>query len=156
MAKNAHTRPWNPQLPIRDVPAWPHFLKAAEIIIELKTSVEEYVQAQWSCICRMARRKGDRVLFPAMLGTDNARLRFAEWQSRQEGAQRRFAKPRDHAVATDSREEKKLEKLAKQFDVKPDALLRMQPTEFSRAFLRAKGAWKDVAAEYEAALASDE
>lgn len=147
--------PWHPATPIEETQFWGSFVRAAEIVQELGASPKDYVQAQWEGILKMARCKADRVLFPQMLTTDNARLRYLAFAGRQQAKVQRVAKPAQ-LVNSDPhmRDTRRLKRLVDSYQgtLGEDDILLLHFLEFSRAFLKHRGVWAQVAAEYERTL----
>lgn len=145
--------PWSPKVKVRDTIHWAHFLKAAKIVQEHGGTAQEFVRGQWDGVCRLARRRSDRVLFPQMLGTDNARMRHIEFLGTSARREDRRVKKK-HIIGSDfSREDRRLAALRIHHEGEDDeSILALHCVDFSRSYLQHKGVWDAVAESYERAL----
>lgn len=148
--------PWSAKVKVRDTIHWAHFLKAARIVVELGGTPQQFVQGQWEGVCRIAQRRSDRVLFPQMLGTDNARMRHIESLGKTTRREDRKVKKK-HIIGSDfGREDRRLAALRAHHDGQDDeAILTLHCIDFSRSYLQHKGVWDAVAESYERALNDD-
>lgn len=150
------SNPWHATKPVEETQFWASFVKAARIVQELNATPKDFIQAQWEGIMKMARCKADRVLFPQMLTTDNARLRYASFAGKQQARSMRVAKPTQLVNADPHmRDTRRLAKLVAAYgkSVSEEDILVLHFIEFSRGFLKARGVWSQVAADYERLLA---
>jgi hypothetical protein len=147
-------QPWHPSTPPKDTQFWGAFVKAAEIIIELGATPHDYVQAQWEGIKKIAKHRSDRMLFPQMLITDNARLRYLSFADTQTNKAKRTVTKKQLVNADPfMRDNRRLKKLMKDYDgVEECEVIKLHCLDFSRGFLKSKGVWSDVASEYESSL----
>lgn len=151
-----YSNPWHASTPVEETQFWTSFVKAARIVKELGATPKDFIQAQWEGILKMARCKADRVLFPQMLTTDNARLRYTAFAGKQQSRAQRVATPKQ-LVNSDPhmRDNRRLKKLVATYqgEVEEEDILVLHFAEFSRAFLKHRGVWSQVAADYERLLA---
>lgn len=145
--------PWSPKVKVRDTIHWAHFLKAAKIVQEHGGTPKQFIQGQWEGVCRLARRRCDRVLFPQMLGTDNARMRHIESLGKTVRREDRKVQKK-HVIGSDfTREDRRLAALRAHHDGEDDeTILTLHCIDFSRSYLQHKGVWDAVAESYERAL----
>lgn len=154
--RSIFSNPWNPSTPIENTQFWVSFCKAAEVVLDLKADPFKFVAAQWEGILKMARRESDKVLYPQMLGTDNARMRYISYMAATNSPTTKKKVATSKQVVTSaasSREERRLCRLRDQYPGVDDAeILKIHYVEFSRDFLIDKGVWGDVAEDFEKAV----
>lgn len=150
-----YSQPWHPATPPKDTQFWGAFVRAAEIIIELGATPRDYVQAQWEGIIKLAKHRSDRMLFPQMLITDNARLRYINYAStRVNKAKRAVTKKQLVNADPFMRDNRRLKKLSVDYPgVDERDVIVLHCLDFTRDFLKAKGVWNEVRSEYEQSLA---
>ncbi len=150
-----YSNPWAASTPIEQTQFWTSFLKAAVVVKDLDARPFEFMQAQWYGILKIAKKSCDRMLYPQMLSTEWARLRYAAFTGKQVAQAARVVKPSQlTTVGLFSREERRLSKLVAGYGGLSELeVLAIHYVEFSRDFLKSKNCWEDVAEQYEAALA---
>lgn len=151
--RNKRARPWDLSKNVEETSVWAPFLNAAEVVIDLDAKPRVFVRAQWAGVLNMNKGVKRVVLWPSMLGTDNARMRYLDFVNYEDDKQDRQVQQKH--VVNDSkfmREDRRLRKLARSYGENEIDILKLHYLEFSREYLQHRSVWAEIADEYEEAM----
>lgn len=137
-------KPFNDNIPVEQQKCFQHFMKTAELIIEIQrhgqpVNPRDFVTAQFEGLSFT-----NRVPYMPQLYTPAATIRYKDYIAKRMVRDYKTVKTEDVQSDEYVSEQRKVEKMAGRLGVSTKRVLRMMASEFSEGFLRFRGVWDEV------------
>jgi hypothetical protein len=142
-------KPFNEALPIEHQKCFQHFVKTAELVLEIQkhgqpVSARDFITAQFEGLSFTGN-----VPYMSQLHTPAAMIRYKNFVAKRVARDYKTVKDEDVQGDVDFlSEQRKAEKMAERLGVSTKRAIRMMPREFSEPYLRFRGIWEEVEDDY--------
>ena len=142
-------KPFNDALPIEHQRCFQHFVKTAELVLEIQrhdqpVSARDFITAQFEGLSFTGN-----IPYMSQLHTPAAMIRYKNFLAKRLARDYKTVKDEDDQGDADFlSEQRKAERMAERLGVSSKRAIKMMPREFSESYLRFRGIWEEVKNDY--------